>query len=121
MALIWWLLCMYFSVVIATLSLEVYHYRDVILSSGTQTPMDGNPGGKTYVLCEVSAHSFKENTIYVPTNMIPMWALSSLVGLMLIYVCVLVVNVVPLRTCKMPDKASVINACTATISLDCLY
>lgn len=107
MALLWWLLSVYCSVVTTALSLEVYRHSDIILYFG-------GPEGKTFLHC-ASASPFPPtpaasgtvsppngdpdpDILNVPTNTVPLWALGSAVGLILVYVCVFVVNAVTLRS-----------------------
>ena len=92
MALCWWLLSMYFSAVTTGLSMEVYNQRHLIF-------IDRNVMRAEYMDCDPVTGSVDWNTeyyLYVPTNMVPMWALGSLILLIPVYSCVFLFNAITL-------------------------
>lgn len=106
MTLLWWLLCMWLAALTAALGVEVYEHSDILLYLG-------GPDRKTYLHCpsptpfpppsalsSVAApdHDSDPDILRVPTNTLPVWALGSLVLLILVYLCVFVVNTVTLRS-----------------------
>lgn len=110
MAFCWWLLSMYFSAVTTALTMEIYNQRHLIL-------FDGNSESSEYVNCDPVTGSVDRNTeyyLYVPTNMVPVWALGSLVLLLPVYVCVFIFNTVTLyiTSCKPRGCCSCVKTCT---------
>lgn len=95
MVIFWWLLCMYFCVVTTALAIEVYTHSDIILSTG-------NSQDKQYVECAQKVLTFQWSPdedgqfLYVPTNMVPLWALCSLVLLLGINIGVFIINALTL-------------------------
>lgn len=95
MAFFWWLLCMYYCVVTTALAMEVYAHRDIIFSTG-------NSEGQPFVECAQKGTRAQWGPqddgefLYVPTNMVPLWALCSLVGVFVVNLCVFVINAIML-------------------------
>jgi hypothetical protein len=96
MAFLWLLLCMYFSAVTTALAIEVYTHHNIIVSTG-------NSEDKLFVECAQRGTLAQwgpqddGDFLYVPTNMVPLWALSSLVGLLGLNICILIINTISLR------------------------
>ena len=84
---------MYFCVVTTGLASEVYEHRDIIVTLGNSdgfvdcaqkgTPAEWGPQDDGEFL-------------YTPSNMIPLWALCSLFGLLGVNLCVCIINAITL-------------------------
>ncbi len=83
---------MYYSVVVTGLTIEICTHSDIVVSLGSE---DGK-----FVECEGTRKSEEwddSDFLYSPMNTIPVWALGSLVLLLVIYLCVFVVNAMRLH------------------------
>lgn len=94
---------MYFSVVVTALCLEAYRQSHIIFYFG-------GAERKSFLHCGSAAMTTPSpssttsppsgdpdpDVLNVPTNTVPLWALASLLGLMLVYICVFLVNAVTL-------------------------
>lgn len=82
-ALLWWTLCMYFFGIAAALATEVFENSHLVASLGNATD-EAHPSMS--VLC-VGTEEYLE----VPNNLVPLWALTSMVLLWVLYIGVFVV------------------------------
>ena len=92
MALLWWVLCMYFVGVASALAVQVIECGDLIMAPGSEGDGNVTLQGGIAVQCD------NGDLLEVPNNMVPLWALCSMGVLWLIYILVFIVATVTIYT-----------------------
>lgn len=90
-ALLWWTLCLYFMGVATALATEVYEQSDLIATLGNAT-------SKNDYYRSMSVECEGGDTLEVPNNMVPLWALGSMAFLWLLYICIFIAATVSIYT-----------------------
>ncbi len=94
MALLWWLLSMYFCGVTVALATQIYQHSDLILSQGVSRV-------DNFVDCKYNHNSDKwesnNDILYAPSNQLPLWTLGSMVMVVIVHFSVFIINAVTLH------------------------